>query len=340
MTVRNIGGDFGFGQVCLYCADSGVNKVVRFPSVVVPVDATTASLRDEDIFVDTDGRKYLVGEEAAKSRPESRSTDTAFFFGPDYRILVLAGLRRMLGSSKGDVRLVTGLPIEHYTTHRKRYEETLMSMDLGGIKITKLRVMAQPSGVLADPLLYDMNGELRSARKGKVLVIDGGYGTIDMAAYENSNVMTSGTFGANYGAKNIHEKVFAALQTVKIKNKTTGKTEVPAFPKDFVVRSIDKVMREKGFRLAGDWYELDERHYKPAFDEYLGQIRDIVERRWGNLNGFDWVIFAGGVADMMGREYIAQNLVPPKILLMPKESENSIARGFAAIATLTAQQGM
>lgn len=333
MSVRNIGGDFGFGQCCLYSYDRPQNNSERYPSVVVPVDSKTASIRDADVFVDVDGSKYLVGKEAVESRPESRSTDTAFFFKPEYRILVMYGLRRMLGAKTGEVNLVTGLPIEHFRELRDKYKATVEGWNLGGIKIKNLIVIPQPAGVLSDPLMQDMNDNVKAAEKGKALVIDGGYGTMDIISFSDARPIPGGNYGMNYGARDIHEKIFEALKTVKIKNKTTGKTECPAFSKDFVVRSVDEVLRAKGFKLAGDWYELDERHYRPAFEEYLAKVREVISSRWGNLNGFDWVIFAGGVADMMGREFIAEHLVPPKILLMPKQSEMSVARGFADLAT-------
>lgn len=332
MSARNIGGDFGFGQCCLYTFDRGPVQAERYPSVVVPVDDKTASIREANVFVDTDGRKYLVGHEAVDVRPENRSTDSAFFFKPEYRILVTYGLRKMLGSKTGEVNLVTGLPIENYGELVRKYTEMVKGWDLSGIKIKDLVVIPQPVGVLSDPMLYDVDGNIKAADKGKTLVIDGGYGTIDIIAFNKAQPTPNGNYGANYGARNIHEKIYEALRTVKIKNKTTGKLEAPSFSKDFVVRSVDEVLRQKGFKLAGDWYDLDEKHYRPAFEEYLNQIKDVVANRWGNLNGFDWVIFAGGVADMMGREFIAENLVPPKVLLLPKQSEMSVARGFADIA--------
>jgi hypothetical protein len=184
---------------------------VTFPSVVGNYTASIYNMNQDpaDVITLEDGSEWLVGEAAMERSGYKTSRRDADWIGSQmWRVLVCAALAR-LHSGPANVKMVTGLPLEHYRGMREpalnalKGEHRFKTGDgrWQTVTIEDARVMTQAFGAYASGLLSD-NGKRfvnETYKAGRVGVLDIGGNTINALCVDKMRELTPWTRGDGLG---------------------------------------------------------------------------------------------------------------------------------------------
>jgi hypothetical protein len=214
MSVAGI--DIGFNEVK---AKANNNRSTRFPAEVGTPQHATFSLdeakHDSLVLTLADESVWQVGHTALQSDYSAGRRDPQWVFSPSYRILLAASLSELYHTTT-TTKVVTGLPLEHYT----ELSEPIRKVFLGEhrfkregrrwqtVTIEDVFVITQPYGTLLDLALSDTGSILNNAFATQTVgVADIGGATFNLLAAQALEEIGHWTIGDDLG-------LLKALETI------------------------------------------------------------------------------------------------------------------------------
>ena len=204
-----IGVDVGYSEIKAVYGE----KMVSFPSIVGSPDESRFSLNgtgEDSSVIEFDGQSYLVGAEAlTQSRFAMRKQDRGWINSQEYKILFLTALAQITKSSRVDMDIVTGLPVNFYDDkeilqknllgeHKVKYNDRPSQV----FTVRNLRVIPQPFGTAFSVALNDKGEALESNpyASGNIGIIDIGGFTVNWLAIKRLHEIGKETEGVSSGA--------------------------------------------------------------------------------------------------------------------------------------------
>lgn len=205
--------DLGYG----WTKAAGGGRTFREPSVIGPAQTTVEGLGPQlGVRVWDQGEEYFVGALALREchfpwhNLEDDKTDN-----PHTLRLLKAAMAGVMPQPQGAVQvdvLVSGLPVNHWARQKTPLEQRLRMQDLpvrarigqvaihAAVTVGTVRVLAQPFGSLLDYVLDDYGQLVRAeAVRGRVLVIDIGFHTVDLLACDGLEPVGRLSLSTNFG---------------------------------------------------------------------------------------------------------------------------------------------
>jgi len=219
--------DLGFGWTK---ALSGSRAFVE-PSVVGPAEAMFEGLggTPQGVRLWEQGREYFIGNLAIQQcRFPWHNLNDNKPDDPKTIRLLKAGLAAVSPVDAGQVRvdcLVTGLPVNLFFDQKEPLENRLKALQEAPVKaqigsrqvevqvsVGAIKVVPQPFGSLMD-LILDQRGQIlrRDIAKGRVLVVDIGFHTVDLLAVEGLNIISRLSKSTNFGLASAYEALAQRL---------------------------------------------------------------------------------------------------------------------------------
>lgn len=346
--------DVGFGRVKAMVPDDGELRVISFPSMAIPADASAVrslSTRRRDTFdVPVHGAVYEVGRDVGLAQAGGsfgRDVTDEFYRGAIYEALTKGALRYMAeaGDSVIDV-LVLGLPVNQYNDDKRRdhlkhtYEGALDLGDGKTITVRRVAVQAQPMGGYAalEDHLGDLNDVIRSTGGAlqplqsadeldelSVLMIDPGEHTLDWLLIQQGTINPRASGAASDAGRH------RVLRTVQDSlSRDVGRPLGPS-----VVPHINEALRlGRPVKLAGVAHELGK--YEP---QIMSVIEDSLNRMIDGLRDaheiVDLIVLVGGHPERY-REVLARRFPAIPVFVMP-EAMSANVRGFQMIGEALAE---
>jgi len=303
--VEVVGIDIGFG----YTKASNGKKSLVFKSIYG--EATNIQFREhivdggaeEHLHIEIDGEGFFVGELA-----ERQSSDRNFTLDQDQlmskfaKILSLAALSRLVERNE-PVKVVTGLPVKYFTTHKARLTKeltgrhTVIMTKADGtreetvINVGQVRVIPQPFGSMFNLMLNDA-GETGDKRflQEKIGVIDIGFRTADYSIANRTKYLERGSRSTDSGISQAFALLGSKLQEISGVNIE-------------LYRLFDAV--EKGsIKIRGKNFELG-KITEHVFAQLAEDIANEVNRLWADEWDIDSIVLSGG-----GGSVLAPYLTP------------------------------
>ena len=302
-----LGLDIGFGDVKAVAEDG---RKLKIPTAVAYVGEGVCDLGElscdhrEYLYM---GRKYVVGEAAISRAFSTRSLEFLRKYSPLLACRVIEELQFDVSS------LAFGLPMAYYTSKNKSYFLSSMRKIEAPGRTIKLDAEVFPQGVgaLLDYRLSD-NGREKDGTATSGLVLDVGFNTVDVVAFENgSAVKVDSGMLERAGISKVTQELANTLQS----ETTINLTEQEA--KDTLLKG----------RLTVYGYEKDLGEIiRETTERYVEWLFSVVASRWEDrLQRAGILILSGGGA------YYLKTYVPAryrKVLFIPEEPEFANARGF------------
>lgn len=292
------------------------NAVYCFPSFVRAQEGEMIGTpRDTDIlYKDENGKIYAVGAfavEGLDTNDTNDSTSTLFgrnrYFTPSFLILARVGMALgMRGAYDGTkpVFLQTGLPPAYRKADTRLLTEALSGQHRFSVKVgtsdwrdycfdlpdANISVIDQPIGSVYSASKKD-NGETvtinesgRSYIDSRVLVVDGGAGTIDVYSVTNRSISGSNTFNT-HGMKAVFERTANAIferygvdvQVHTLQNMLESGT----------VKAFNRHTRSSQMIPFGDILREKSR-------AVCNEVFDKIEATYNNLIDYDYLLVTGG----------------------------------------------
>ena len=302
-----LGLDIGFGDVKAV-GENGVK--IKIPTAVAYAGEGALDL---DKFSPThreysySGRKYVIGETAVSRAFSTRSFDFLKRYAP---LLAYKAIEELPAFPPS---MAVGLPLGYYTSgYEKDFAHAMRKIDVDGRALEMdVEVYPQGLGAFFDYCL-DENGDEREGTDINGLVIDVGFSTVDVIAFENGAAVKvdSGMLeraGISKPAQDL-ARVLQAETTINLTEQEAknalmkGKLSVYGFEKD-----LSEIIRK-------------------VVEDYADWLMSVITSRWEDrVQRADRLILAGGGA------YYLKPYIPAKyrrVLFVPDEPEFSNARGF------------
>lgn len=302
-----LGLDIGFGDVK---AVGGNGLKIKMPTAVAyagegALDLDKFSPGHKEYTYS--GRKYLIGEVAVSRAFSTRSFDFLRRYAP---LLAYKAIEELPDPPSS---VAIGLPLGYYTSgHEKDFATAMRKIDVDGRTLElDVEVYPQGLGALFDYRL-DENGDEREGTDINGLVIDVGFSTVDVIAFENgSAVKADSGMLERAGISRPAQELARVLQA----ETTINLTEQEA--KDALMKG----------RLSVYGYEKDlSELIRKVVEDYADWLMSVIMSRWEDrVQRADRLILAGGGA------YYLKPYIPAKyrkVLFVPDEPEYSNARGF------------
>jgi hypothetical protein len=283
-----IGLDVGFGWTKVVTEE----KTFKFPTWLAYYKPSSIT-EIEPITVD--GKDYVVGEDAkVMKKIDINDIDTLVKYLPVF----VKYIKTVVGEN-GPV--VSGLPPKHF----KRLKDTAE-------KAVNL-VVPQTVGILAD-----IEEKLPIEEEEYVLIIDIGFNTLDYLVAQKANERWSkkalesvDNYGVSLAVE--HFKKYLPIDLVGI-------------VKNWSLSKIMKVFETGNLKIAGETIDLFNYKIK-AIEEYTEQLIQRLKEELGDLlYETDYVVIAGGGANIVKRELIRKDAY------IPEDPQFSNARGYYKIA--------
>lgn len=301
-----VGIDIGFGDVKAV-GENGAK--LKFPTAVSYSQDGVCELgeltRERECHYA--GRKYLVGAEALSTAFSTRSFDFLKRYAP---LLAYEAVSRIRSSVS---RISVGLPLAYYDKESKAsLISSLRKIDVNRDTLElNVDVFPQGIGALLDYRL-DSNGEEKKGTAIDGLVIDIGFNTVDIVAFENgSAVKADSGMMERAGISRIAQSLANSLQKETTINLTEQEAKEALLRKKISVYGFEKDLSE----LA--------RH---VVEDYVDWLLSAISSRWEDrIQRAQALILAGGGA------YYIKPYIPAKyrdVLFVPDDPEFANARGF------------
>lgn len=303
-----------------YSAVKGMspNAVYSFPSFAKPSDGKLMDLGeaspDEIQFMDNDGTLWDVGA-AAQSRVKSSDTNDSSqslfgrnrYYNPMFRVIALTGIGMgMLDNEYGKpgsrkVVIQTGLPPAFLIDDAMSIKDVLKGKHDFRIKVGNrewkrikfelteddIKVMAQPMGsLLSAAMNNDANliPDAKSYLTSRVLVFDGGFGTLDLFPVISRKIEPAET-KTNLGMKAVFEDIIATFQ--KKYNTTVSMTALQRHLSDGFIPVVNRAKR-KTFNI--DITDIVRESNAKICQNAMNEVSDIFDY----LKDFDYLLVTGG----------------------------------------------
>lgn len=290
-----IGVDVGYSETKAVYGE----KMIIFPSIVGSPDESRFSLNGtgkDNSVIEVDGQSYLVGTEAlAQSRFAPRKQDRDWINSQEYKILFLAAMAQITKSSRVDMDIVTGLPVNFYDD-----KEILQSNLLGEHKIKygdcpsqiftirNLRVIPQPFGTAFSVALNDKGKALESNpyASGNIGIIDVGGLTANVLTIKRLHEIGTKTESVNSGA-------WKAILAIK-------KTLMSQYPDlgDMHDHEVAEMVQLGAFDYYNETIDISN-IAKVELSKLSNEIKTVSANLWGKAPRLK-ILITGGGALLMG----------------------------------------
>lgn len=304
--------DIGYGSV-----KAGIkgHDPLHFPSGAAPADRVPVRMNGtSELPLDVKGTPYLAGFEQDMSE-HRRHAAGLFAKSPDYHALFLETLHR-LGAEKIDT-LVLGLPSREFESDAKEYLKATFAGShlIRGKKysVDKVLVADQPIGTAA---LHYKNNE-RALSRERLVVIDIGYGTTDIALVVRGAVDRSASMSFDRAMSTVCEAMSRDLSTAEASLTATW---------------IDECLRSGQKKVSPRGVEIN--LAKAAAESASSVAQVIVSSTLGRIGSFSnvsQVVITGGGAHVLG-EPIKKIIKGPEVTVMKKPVIANLL-GFIAMAS-------
>jgi len=302
---KNIGIDLGYGYVKVTDGQTahvlpstvGVGQKIRFKSLLTSFYKPT-----ENLAITVDNKKYFVGELAIKqSEVVSRSLGRNRIEDTSAKVLLLAALSLYAEKEDQSFNVITGLPVDYYSTFRDDWSELMLGMhavkiDNGQqekskiIKIEKLQIIPQPFGTLYDKILNN-EGEIKDETFGdlRIGIVDIGFKTSDFAVADGLEFIDKLSSSSEVAMSTAFNLLTEKFREKYLINKESYQ--------------LDKVVETGILRVAGESINVEE-HINEAFSIVANKIATEINSIWDKRD-LDKIILTGG-----GGEAISKYLLP------------------------------
>lgn len=327
--------DLGNGTTS-YMAGNG--KEGSFASLVAQADKRTVGNESfgKDVFITKNGQCYVIGDQVREEGAANRSTDSSYYSSEHIRVLFLKVLS--LAGIKNPV-IVTGLPTEFCSSHKKEFAENLTKWARDeGYHPEGIKILEQFVGPWLDDQLQDVDGnniDPKLILTGRIGVMDIGQGTIDCGLF-NQGKLSDKRYGESKGVSDIHKSVFTSLQDIDRLNASMPKG-AQKLPKEFkldvltTVYTIDTWMRDEHFMWRGQRFDF-EPISRPARQQFASDtLPRAITNVWGNTDFLNAMVCAGGGVSVLGLSILKEYITCP--ILMARDPSMSIVRGFFRYGT-------
>ncbi|ANB66130.1 stbA family protein (plasmid) [Anoxybacillus sp. B7M1] len=235
---------------------------------------------------------YYVGNDAIESgvdlRPALGDDDEMRYRSKEFDQLVYGIMGKDFQQSTEIPLLVTGLPVNHYRGQAGYLMKKFKGSKIVYVNNEEIIIHIKDVHVLPQPLgtyMYLVATE-RIEPNAKVIVIDGGYGTLDVTELKGQNITKRA--GENIGVKVAYEEVLTYLIDEFGSRGTNGLT-----------LSQMPYILSKGFQTDGQVINIAA---MPEVQEILNKHFDknftFVRDRGFDLSGSQYVIWTGGMAEL------------------------------------------
>lgn len=247
---------------------------------------------DEHLHVEIDGSAFFVGELAEQqSKMRYFTLDQGQFVSRFARTLALAALARVVERNV-PVKLVTGLPVGHYTRYKDELARLLQGrhevvlVDAKGnreetvVAIQQVRVIPQPFGSMFNRMLND-TGEAAEARlaREKIGIIDIGFRTADYVIAASKNYLGRGSRTTDSG-------ISQAFSTIAARLHERSGVDVELYR---LYRGID----EGSIKIRGKSYDL-KKITEQVFGQLAADVANEVNQLWTDDWDMDAMLITGG----------------------------------------------
>ena len=290
--MKLIGLDVGYGFVK---ATDGLGGF-SFPSVVGDGNKSSMSFRIsptktrkslvDNLQIEYNDKLYYIGAPAIRhSNYLSRDLSLGRDFGLEYEVLFCGALSLFCDEKENSFKVVTGLPPERMHLAgglvNKMVGEHVMSVVDNGKKeqlkiiVEDLEVVPQPLGTYWAEYFEQDNDK---ARKGRVGILDIGFGTSDLIAIEDEEYLPTKSRTVNIGTssayKEISNTLFAKYGVMK------------------EIHSLDEIVISKLVKISGESHDVTP-ILEEAFERLASKLFIELNSTW-LVKDFDNLLFTGG----------------------------------------------
>lgn len=302
---KNIGIDLGYGYVKvtdgqtahIFPSTVGIGQKIRFKSLLTSFQKPT-----ENLAITVDNKKYFVGQLAIKqSEVVSRSLGRNRTEDTSAKILLLSALALYADKDDQSFNVITGLPVDYYSTFRDDWSELMLGMhaikvDNGQqekskiIKIEKLQIIPQPFGTVYDKILNN-EGEIKDETYSdlKIGIVDIGFKTSDFAVADSLEFIDKLSSSSEIAMSTAFNFLSEKFREKYLINKESYQ--------------LDKVVETGILRVAGEEINVEE-YINEAFSIVANKIATEINSLWDRRE-LDRIILTGG-----GGEAISKYLLP------------------------------
>jgi len=297
--IISVGIDIGYNATKIFSNGSKDFVKYSFPSVVGTPDLSRfQTFKEEELIVEYEERKYLVGEDAVeKSRMVQRREDRNWIYSTEYQVLFLAALGKM---QPGMISIVSGLPVTFYEDDAPKLKEILTG-NFGEWQ-TKSVIIPQPFGTLFD-VIYDLKG---NPTPGANELLDGRLGILDCGG-KTTNVQT--VLRGRDLAKDSVSVNLGGWDLVR-----AMKEEINSICPDLELRDheVARAIRKGHINYYGKDVTLVDT-IAPIAHEMANEIIAQASQIWESGANLTGVLVTGGGALLLG-DYIARHFPHAKIV--------------------------
>jgi len=316
-----IGLDIGYSNIKLVLGDENETPATKiYPAGAAPAEHIANSIipgqQNTGIAVNVDSKKYIAGFQQSGTSQWTRVLDTNYSRTDDYKALFLASLLY----SERDVidMLVTGLPT-YQCLDEKRVNE-IKEMMLGEHQITNKRkvtvknvsVYPQPVGAYIDS--HTSSAEKTTLEKGKVLVIDPGFFSVDWVLINSGEIEMSSSS--------------SSTQAVSIILDDTANVIFEDYGARPLIEDLEKSIRDQSFEILvlGKKVKITDYIDQASSRATSSVMREINNKLRQVDTKPDLILLAGGGAEMYKKAIEEAFKTSP--VLIPEESVFANARGY------------
>lgn len=296
--MRILSVDVGYGHVKVVYKETKIKRI-KFSTAISYCGHNTYGIGNEDNCYEFDGQKYFVGEDAVMNPIDIRDPELLMKYAP----LLVAHAIKLTGIKDFDV-ITTGISILNYK-YKKTLEENLRAFVVNNerFKFKKVIVNFQAQGVVYAENLQNQN----------VLVIDGGFLTLDAIPFNKGKIVPQGAYATRLGVSKIVENV---------QNEVISTTDI-----DWSLNEINDAIKDGYIKASGKTIDLKSIKQK-AIAEYAEQFKAAIKGKMKDyLARVDVVVIAGGLAYLLKN---ANNM--PKNIIYADTPEYANVLGYYKIA--------
>jgi len=311
-----IGIDIGYYAVKAVCGE----KMTSFLSVVGSPDESHFSLNgtgEDNSVIEVDGQSYLVGIEAlTQSRFTTRKQDRNWISSQEYKVLFLTALAQITKSSRVDMDIVTGLPVNFYNDDKEILRKNL----LGEYKakyndhpsqvftIRSCKVIPQPFGTVLSVALNSQGKALESNPyvTGNIGIIDIGGRTVNyLTVNELTEIGTktesidSGTWKAILAIKRLLASEFPDLGEMKD-------------------HEVADIVERGSLNYYGEIISISD-IASSELEKLANEIKVVSSNMWPDLGRLGEILITGGGALLIGNN-VKSEFQQAKIIKNPVEA--------------------
>jgi len=299
--MRLLSVDIGYGHTKVVFKDKKKIRKIKFPTAINFYHENGLDLSDEVEFVEMEGQKYLVGEDAVIDAIDTRDESFIIKYAP----VIVTHAIKLTGMKLQDFDIIsTGISVLNHKV-KKDLETRLKSFIVDGqhVRFKKVIVSWQGQGVIYAENLQDKN----------VVIVDGGYNTLDAIPFNKSKLIVKGAYADKSGVSLIVRDLKEMIQA------KTGE--------EFSMVEVNEALKIGSIKVYGEEVDLS-KEINVAIDNYVEKLKAKIR---ANLTEYikrsDAVVIAGGLSYLL-----KDSAQMPKNTIYAKSGEYGNALGYFKIA--------